>query len=415
MAEDGGMMAKSRLSQNPFAIKTTAPTRSLADSTDETRPLLAPPTLKWGNDVPCNVSSSSKIFLRPSALSAQTEKLKVTTTDSESNFKDGVGGSTVSSEGPDSSISSANPFLPPSKDDAVGSQAGFVFGQNLHERVVVNFGEAKKTEDKEGEPNELTFEAAANLKEPALTDGVGEENLEYNLAKPSKSLTESAEEYQSRQVKRKYSEVIVVTGEEEESNVIQMSCKLFLFNKVLGSWQERGRGILRLNDKEVDGVIKSRLVMRTHGSLRVVLNTKIWPGMTVEHPSQKSIRITALDSEGIKVYLIMASGKDSEQLFSALDWRVTMLKSRDERLNNSRPCEASNSNHHQNEVSDSTQGLNNNGAGNPGSPLPKRWRNCDGNTHSGDDQPESSTASGSISPGEADLSSDSGFPATEDS
>ena len=46
--------------------------------------------------------------------------------------------------------------------------------------------------------------------------------------------------------------------------------------------------------------------MRTQGSLRVVLNTKVWAGMLVEMPSEKSVRITAVDHEdGIKIYLIM--------------------------------------------------------------------------------------------------------------
>lgn len=48
------------------------------------------------------------------------------------------------------------------------------------------------------------------------------------------------------------------------------------------------------------------VVMRTHGSLRVILNTKIWPGMTIERASNKSVRITATDGdEGVKVFLIM--------------------------------------------------------------------------------------------------------------
>lgn len=40
--------------------------------------------------------------------------------------------------------------------------------------------------------------------------------------KMKKSLTESAKEYESRQVKRKFDEVAVITGEEEESNVLQV-------------------------------------------------------------------------------------------------------------------------------------------------------------------------------------------------
>lgn len=46
--------------------------------------------------------------------------------------------------------------------------------------------------------------------------------------------------------------------------------------------------------------------MRTQGSLRVVLNTKLWPSMTLEKGNEKSLRITAMDSENnIKIYLIM--------------------------------------------------------------------------------------------------------------
>ena len=46
--------------------------------------------------------------------------------------------------------------------------------------------------------------------------------------------------------------------------------------------------------------------MRTQGSLRVVLNTKVWPAMTIERASPKSIRISAMDpEEGVKICLIM--------------------------------------------------------------------------------------------------------------
>lgn len=65
---------------------------------------------------------------------------------------------------------------------------------------------------------------------------------------------------------------------------------------------ERGRGTLRLNDVENSG---SRIVVRTMGSLRVVLNTKIWAGMELSRASDKSIRTTAMDSFGVlKIFLI---------------------------------------------------------------------------------------------------------------
>ncbi len=48
--------------------------------------------------------------------------------------------------------------------------------------------------------------------------------------------------------------------------------------KPTGTWIERGRGTLRLNDKQLDNhALQSRLVMRTQGCLRVILNTKVCP------------------------------------------------------------------------------------------------------------------------------------------
>lgn len=46
--------------------------------------------------------------------------------------------------------------------------------------------------------------------------------------------------------------------------------------------------------------------MRTQGSLRLILNTKLWPQMQVDKASEKSVRITAMDTEdqGVKVFLI---------------------------------------------------------------------------------------------------------------
>jgi len=49
----------------------------------------------------------------------------------------------------------------------------------------------------------------------------------------------------------------------------------------------------------------SVLVMRVQGSLRVVLNTMIWPDMLVERSSKRSVRVSAIDADdGIKIYLI---------------------------------------------------------------------------------------------------------------
>lgn len=59
-------------------------------------------------------------------------------------------------------------------------------------------------------------------------------------------------------------------------------------------------------------------VMRTQGSLRLILNTKLWAQMQMDKASEKSIRITATDAEdqGVKVFLISVSSGEG--------WRGTL-------------------------------------------------------------------------------------------
>lgn len=418
------MLGLSRIQQNPFAIKTTTPTRSVADSTEnkETKPIVAPPTLVLGADNACAVSSSgSRIVLRPSALAFQAEKLKQASSDAgSSESKEGAsatattkdpqqqqqsskdprevsstcessgspvtnggggrttgrasaesvveddnsGSATASSSGRNNSSSGGgaegtsgfgsalvdlrngtsssehataglgggSAFLSSAADDAIHSPPappdGFVFGQNLRERAA-NFDDGS-SDSSVPSSTELSFQRFQQAGQSSAGDAAAEQPADLSSSAASrhaKSLTESAEEYQSRQVKRTYDEVAVVTGEENESNVLQINCKLFTFDKGTASWHERGRGNLRLNDQEVDGALQSRMVMRTQGSLRVILNTKVWAGMVVEHPSPKTVRTTATDPDGIRVYLIQANPKDAEQLYSALECRVASLKS----------------------------------------------------------------------------------------
>lgn len=89
---------------------------------------------------------------------------------------------------------------------------------------------------------------------------------------------------------------------------------------------------MRLNDpkKSAESVVASpRLVFRAAGSLRVLLNTKIWDGMIAEPASAKSLRLTAIDQTGqVKVYLVMARPSDIQTLTMALKLRISAEKSR---------------------------------------------------------------------------------------
>ncbi|XP_077332420.1 ran-binding protein 3 isoform X2 [Lithobates pipiens] len=197
----------------------------------------------------------------------------------------------------------------------------FVFGQNMIERVL--------------SPPKVEASSDSNKENSGLESGSEGSSLENTPDKSnniSESLAESAAAYTKATAKRCLLEKVeVITGEEAESNVLQIQCKLFVFDKVSQSWVERGRGLLRLNDmaSTEDGTLQSRLVMRTQGSLRLILNTKLWAQMQIDKASEKSIRITAMDTEdqGVKVFLISASSKDTGQIFAAIHHRILALRS----------------------------------------------------------------------------------------
>ncbi|TWW73689.1 Ran-binding protein 3 [Takifugu flavidus] len=237
----------------------------------------------------------------------------------------------------DSQSECTNYFLqyistPSSKNatNSTDSGAKFVFGQNMSERVL-----SPPKAESQSEENKEVLPAPAS--EPSSQEATPEK---VNVV--SESLEESAAAYTKATAKKCILEKVdVKTGEESESNVLQMQCKLYVFEKTTQSWIERGRGLLRLNDMAStdDGTLQSRLVMRTQGSLRLILNTKLWPQMQVDKASEKGVRITAMDTEdqGVKVFLISGSSKDIGQLAAALHHRILALKSRAEQEPETQP------------------------------------------------------------------------------
>ncbi|XP_037837991.1 ran-binding protein 3b isoform X6 [Kryptolebias marmoratus] len=311
-----------------------------SDSEPEEKPMgfrLKPPTLIHGqapsSDSSCGTNGVKKpsdeslvtqsLFLNNKEHSATLAKSLLEENSTEENSKDGAPADTQSE--------STNYFLqyistPSSKNatNSTDSGAKFVFGQNMSERVLSPpKGETANEENKDA--------SAASASEPSSQEATPEKAVNS----VSESLAESAAAYTKATAKKCILEKVdVKTGEESESNVLQMQCKLYVFEKTAQSWIERGRGLLRLNDMAStdDGTLQSRLVMRTQGSLRLILNTKLWPQMQVDKASEKSVRITAMDTEdqGVKVFLISGSSKDIGQLAAALHHRILALKSRAE-------------------------------------------------------------------------------------
>ncbi|CAG9785223.1 unnamed protein product [Diatraea saccharalis] len=222
-----------------------------------------------------------------------------------------------------------NPVAAPVQP-ASGS-SGFVFGQNLSERVVLNEnlnnGEASAVDHSStnGATELLFTSAVASVKE---NNQQPEEPgpSEASSSTESSSLAAAAAEYERSHARPPPPTTnYTTTGEEGEINVLQISCRLFAWES--GSWRERGRGVLRLNDAAAAAGGGARLVARVAGSLRVVLNTKLWPAMVVERAGTKSLRITAADAhQQVKLFLIMGAPADIHQLYRALTTRISVNK-----------------------------------------------------------------------------------------
>lgn len=231
---------------------------------------------------------------------------------------------------------------------AITQNTGFVFGQNVHERVT---GDNLQSSESGSVPTAgLSFSstvastttAAANSNDssssnpgavdPASAAGAGGSGPTATgtsgANKPEgaadESLEEAARRYEESRgaLKRKFDEVETVTGEEDERNVVEANCKLFAFAK--SNWEERGHGTLRLNDKDSK---ESRVVFRQAGNLRVLINTKVWSGMTAEQSSPKSLRLTAMDNNGqVKVFLVMTRPEVIGKLHKELSKRIQVAK-----------------------------------------------------------------------------------------
>jgi len=221
------------------------------------------------------------------------------------------------------------------KPDEISLASGFVFGQNLHERVELN-KEADSTSEDDKKPNDMQeaeVSSSSNIISPSFGNlkNESDENgkLDDSVEESKRKLMEAAKEYEeSRATKRKYEEVDCMTGEENDVNVFQLNtCKLYMYDNAKSNWVEKGRGQLRVND--MDGGQSSRVVMRNNGNLKVILNTKIWADMKVEKVSEKSVRLTAFEEDSIKVFLVLGPAKSIEDFVHILQTRVERHKEAD--------------------------------------------------------------------------------------
>ena len=87
-------------------------------------------------------------------------------------------------------------------------------------------------------------------------------------------------------------EVIVETGEENEKVVFNADSVLFEFAD--GSWKERGKGELKVN--VASETKKARLLMRSKGNYRLILNARLYPDMKLTNMDKKGVTFACLNS-----------------------------------------------------------------------------------------------------------------------
>ncbi|KAJ3110878.1 hypothetical protein HDU96_006183 [Phlyctochytrium bullatum] len=92
------------------------------------------------------------------------------------------------------------------------------------------------------------------------------------------------------------------TGEEDENTVFQLltlskaRCKLFRMDKDDNSWKERGTGNFRVNLSADND--SARMVMRTSGILKLILNARIYPTMPSSIVQDKFVTFACFEESG---------------------------------------------------------------------------------------------------------------------
>ncbi|QLL32333.1 hypothetical protein HG536_0C05020 [Torulaspora globosa] len=105
----------------------------------------------------------------------------------------------------------------------------------------------------------------------------------------------------------------VKSGEESEEVVYQVNAKLYQLSDLKHGWKERGVGFIRVNKNKSTG--KARLVMRSRGILKVILNLPLVKGFKIQRgfpgslQGEKFIRITAVDDNKAPLQYAVKTGK----------------------------------------------------------------------------------------------------------
>ncbi|XP_033376563.1 ran-binding protein 3-like isoform X1 [Parus major] len=322
-------MTSALLQRNPDIIKTT---REGSLSPSQLWNVIRPATLQPPQALTCPEIPVVSLLTKKEACVQISEDSSYSSAENSLNSKTAVGSSTTMNL---SSSQKTQSQLLKERSVQNSSNSDFVFGENMVERVLVGSAHAGRLFIKSPERHPKSCNEADPHKGEITSMSTGSAHVGPQTKRAllrNATLLESAAACISKPVEKiLLDKVEVITGEEAEHNVLQINCKLFVFNKLSLTWTERGRGSLRLNDTSSNkhGMLQSRLIMRNQGSLRLILNTQLWEQMVIKRANRKSLCFTATDQEdhSVQVFLTQASSKDTEHLYAAIHHRLVALRS----------------------------------------------------------------------------------------
>ncbi|KAG0257417.1 hypothetical protein DFQ27_005161 [Actinomortierella ambigua] len=121
-------------------------------------------------------------------------------------------------------------------------------------------------------------------------------------------------------------QIDVVTGEEDEMTFFQTKGRLFADADKSQSWKERGKGTFKVNVNRED-TKQARLVMRTDGALRLILNIAVFPQMTPLITGEKYVRFIGVeDKKPIAFLLKVKDGDTANMIVSSIERAQTRQK-----------------------------------------------------------------------------------------
>ena len=232
---------------------------------------------------------------------------------------------TSSTTGSTLTSKTTNPKSPASKP-AFGFGSGSTFGNKS--RFGNAFQESLKLKSfLDADSTEATLESKNDTKSenaPSLSGSGSVDN------KPESQTSTTTKQFQQVDL----NPVEQTTGEEDEKSLFTSNAKLFELelSKISEGWKERGVGHLHLNQSKRDAK-QVRIVMRSQGLLRVILNyrivknTEVMRGLEASLAPGKYLRLNSLNSEGKPIqYLVkFANEKLRDELVSKIDELKTKM------------------------------------------------------------------------------------------